>query len=171
MAKGYRLEALLKLRQREKKRAEVLLAKRLFELKEAKEKLERLKEEKEKIKKKEKEKRLKMDTQMNRGGLIGEGCFHVNFLRKLKEDEEAKTKEMEEQKGVIQECQEKVVKARKEYFDAIKQLRVMEKHKGLWKKKIAVLLSKKEEKEMDELGQTIHSLRQWRGEKSEFTVN
>ncbi len=109
-----------------------------------------------------------MDAQMNRGGSIGEGCFHVNFLRKLKEEEEVKKEEIEGQKKVIEECQEKVAKARRDYFDAIKQLRMMEKHKDLWRKRVAKELSRKEEKEMDELGQTIHSLRRWRGEGSEF---
>lgn len=158
----------MKLRQREKKKAEILLGKRMLELKEAKEKQDKLKEELKELKKREKEKRHKMDAQMNRGGLIGEGCFHVNFLRKLKEEEEAKEEAIEAQATVIQECQEKVAKARRDYLETIKQLRIMDKHKELWRKKLALALSKKEEKEMDELGQTIHSLRKWRGEKTEF---
>ena len=107
---------------------------------------------------------------MQAGGRIHEGCFHVNFLRKLKEDREAKEEEIEKQKEAIETCKGNVAKARRDYFEAIKQLRMMEKHKDLWKKKVALKLLRKEEKEMDELGQTIYSLRKWRGEKSEFQI-
>ena len=170
MAAKYRLEALLKLRIREKKRAEIILAKRLEELKNAKERLKKLEEEKEAIQKEAKEARGKMDKEMSAGGRVQSGCFHVNFLRKLKEDEETKAEEIVEQKEVILECQEKVAKAKKDYVEAVKQLRMMEKHKDLWKKKIAQQLMRKEEKTNDELGQTVNSLRKWRGEKSEFQI-
>lgn len=170
MAAKYRLETLLKVRQREKKKAELLLAKRLQELAKAKEVLKKLEAEKEKIIKQTKESRQRMDRQMQAGGLIHEGCFHVNFLRKLKEDKEAKEEEIKKQKETIEECKQNVLKAKQDYFEAIKQLRVMEKHKELWRKKLAQVLLRKEEKEMDELGRTIYSLRKWRGEKSEFQV-
>lgn len=166
----YRLEALLKLRQREKKKAELLLARQLLELKEAKEKLSCLKEELKGIKEKEKEKRKKMDEEMIHGARIQEGCFHVNFLRRLGEDEEAKKGEIEEQKGMVALAQEKVAKAKKGYFEAIRSLRIMEKHKALWMKKLMEALTRKEERAMDELGQTIYGLRKWRGEKSEFQI-
>lgn len=170
MAARYRLEALLTLRRREKKRAELLLAKALQALKEAKETLEKFKEELKAIRRKEKEKHHKMDEAMGQGRRIQEGCFHVNFLRKLKEDAEAKTEEIEKQKKVAEECQEKVLQARRSYFSAIRQLRMMEKHKELWAKRVRAELTRKEERAMDELGQTIHGLRKWRGERSEFQL-
>jgi len=170
MAERYRLEALLKLKIRLRKQAEAALAQAIVALQEAKKKLETLKEEKKKIKREQKEARKKMDLEMSGGGYIGEGCFHVNFLRKLKEDEEAKQEEIELQEEVIEECKEKVAKARKNYIEAVKQLQIMEKHKGLWAKKVRREISRREEKEMDELGQTIHSLRRWRGEKSVFQL-
>lgn len=170
MAQKYRLEVLLRVKQREKKRSELLLARRLKELFEAKAKLKKLEEEKAKIITRAKQARQKMDQKMQGGGRIHEGCFHVNFLRKLKEDRQAKEEEIENQKQVIEACQENVVKARKDYFEAIKQLRVMEKHKGLWVKKVAKELSLQEEREMDELGQTVTALRKWRGERSEFQL-
>ena len=170
MANKYRLEALLKLKARERKRAEIALAQAIAFLQEAKKKLEKLKEEKKKIKLEQKEARMEMDKKMGGGGLIGEGCFHVNFLRKLKEDEEAKQEEIEDQKQVAEEALEKVAKARRDYIEAVKQFQIMEKHKELWSKKIRKEISRKEEKEMDELGQTIHTLRKWRGEKSVFQL-
>ncbi|MDO8494802.1 MAG: hypothetical protein Q7S68_05645 [Deltaproteobacteria bacterium] len=170
MAAKYRLEALLRLRKREKKSAEIRLAKALNELKAAKKKLEELQEERKKIETEKKESRERMDREMVEGAMIANGNVHVNYLRKLKEDGEKKEEEIEEQKEVIVEKEEKFAKARRDYFDAIKALRMMEKHKALWAKKIAKELSKQEEKSMDELGQTISSLRKWRGEKSEFQI-
>jgi flagellar export protein FliJ len=164
----YRLEALLRIKERAKKRAEVLLAKAIIELKRAKDRLEELKEEKKKIVEMWRECRKEMRSKMDMGAMVGEGNVHVNYLRKLKEDEEKKEEEIEDQKLVIKDCETAVAKARRDYIDAARELQVMEKHKELWKKKIAEELTKKEEREMDELGNTIHQLRRWRGEKSTF---
>lgn len=169
-APRYRLAALLRLRIREKKKSEVELGRAMIALQQAKKKLEELKEEKEKIRKEQKEARHKMDVEMSGGGMVGSGCVHVNFLRKLKEDEVAKDEEIEDQKEVIVEATEKVARCKRAYIDASKQLRVMEKHKDLWVKKVRHEISKREEKEMDELGQAIHSLKRWRGEKSVFEI-
>ncbi|OGQ05552.1 MAG: hypothetical protein A2W61_01690 [Deltaproteobacteria bacterium RIFCSPLOWO2_01_44_7] len=166
----YRLEALLKLKARQRKQAEIVLARAIAFLMASKKKLEELKEEKKELKRQQKEARHKMNEEMIGGGTIGNGCFHVNYLRKLKEDEEAKQEEIEMQEGVVEEAKEKVAKARKDYIEAVKQHQMMEKHKDLWAKKMQTILSKKEEKEMDELGQTIHSLKRWRGEKSLFEI-
>ncbi len=159
MAARYRLEALLKLKARDKKRAEIALAISIIALNKAKEKWEELKEEKKEIKVAEKKARKKMDEEMIGGGFIGKGCFHVNFLRKLKEDEIAKQEEIENQEEVVREATEKAAKCKRNYIEAAKQLQIMEKHKGLWAKKIRLEISRREEKEMDELGQTIHCLR------------
>lgn len=166
----YRLQALLTIRAHAKKKAEILLARAITALKKAKEKLEELKEEKKKIVERWKKARREMKSKMAAGSAVGEGNVHINFLRKLKEDEEAKGKEIEDQKNVAAQCEEDVAKARRRYIDASKELKVMEKHKELWEKKIKAELTRKEEKEMDELGGTMHELRRWRGEKTVFEV-
>lgn len=166
--KKYRLQALLRIKARQKKRAEIALAKAIAELKAAKEKLEKLKEEKKKIVERWREARREMKAKMDFGGKVGEGNVHVNFLRKLKEDEEAKEEEIEEQKRVIEECVGKVARARQDYIDAARELQIMEKHKELWEKKVQEEISSREQRELDELGNTIHQLKKWRGEKSVF---
>ncbi len=164
--KKYRLQALLTTKERIKKRAEMALAIAITELRKAKERLEELKEEKKEIIEKWKEARIEMKKRMSGGAFVGEGTVHVNYLRKLKEDEEAKEKEIEEQKEVISDCEAKVAKARQDYIDAVKEVRIMQKHKELWEKKLNEEITKKEEAELDELGSTIHQLKKWRGEKS-----
>jgi len=165
-AQRYRLQALLTIKQRLKKKAEIALAAAIKALMEAKEKLERLKKEKDEIVKKWTESRKAMKAKIAAGVLIGEGNIHVNYLRKLKEDEEAKEQEIEDQKQVVAEAEAALREARKEYIEACKELRIMEKHKELWEKKIKAELSRKEEREMDELGNIIHQLRRLRGEKA-----
>lgn len=161
----YRLEALLRLKMRMKRRAEVLLAKALKKLQEEKEKLKKLEEELEEIIQRWKEARQEMRMQMDKGGAAGVGQRHVNFMRKLKEDEEAKREEIVDQEQVIEEAELAVAKARREYMRAAQDLQVMEKHKELWFKKENGILNKLEAKKLDELGQVIHQLREWRSEQ------
>jgi flagellar export protein FliJ len=164
----YRLQALLTIKARLKKKAEVALARALIELKEAKEKLKKLEEEKKKIIERWKEARAEMRQRMQVGAVVKEGNVHINFMRKLKEDEETKQEEIEDQEQVVEDCTAAVAVARREYIDAAKELQVMEKHKELWEKKVRDELSRKEQKELDELGGAIHQLRRWRGDKSVF---
>lgn len=168
MKKRYRLEAMIRIRKQEKRRQELALARALSAMQEAKKKLERLKEEKEKILREQKEAHRKMAEKMRTGGLIGVGCFHVDFRRKLKEDEEAKTEEIAEQEQVVVEAKELVAKTRGRYIEAVKALRTMEKHKALWTQKVRLENLRTEEKSMDELGQTMTQLKKWRREKPLF---
>jgi len=169
MAKAkYRLQALLTIRMRMKRRTEIALGKAIVALKKAREHLKELKDEKEKIVEMWHQARKEMRGRMDTGGMVGEGNVHVNFLRKLKEDEETKQEEIEDQELVIEECEAKVVRARQDYIEAARQLQVMEKHKKLWEKKVKAEITMREQKEMDELGGTIHQLRRWRGEKTLF---
>lgn len=164
----YRLEALVRVKKQEKRKAAIYLAKAIQLFEAAKKKLNELEEQLASMQTERREARNRMSTEMQAGGAIGEGCIHVNFLRKLKEKIEEKKEEIEDQKIEVEEATEKVAKARKQYIQAIKELRVMEQHRELWRKKIAKEISKREEKELDELGQTIHSLRKWRGEQNVF---
>lgn len=164
----YRLQAMLTLKLRAKQRAEQMLAKAIAELARARKRLEELKEEKEKIIEKWKECRAEMKRKMTAGLVVKEGNVHVNYLRKLKEDEEAKQQEIEDQEVVISDCEAAVARARRDYVDAAREVQVMEKHKELWERKLRDELTRKEEREMDELGGTIHQLKKWRGEKSTF---
>lgn len=162
----YRLEALLRIKQRLKKKAEVRLAHAIKALMEAREKLKKLEEEKAEIIRKWEESRKDMKAKMISGPMVGEGNVHVNYLKKLKEDEEAKEEEIEDQKQVVEEAEEGVALARREYIDACKELQVMEKHKELWEKKVKAEITRREAREMDELGNVIHQLRRMRGEKA-----
>lgn len=155
-AQKYRLDVLLKTRDRDKKKAEEALAKAITALTKARKREEELVCEKKKIHAAWVQQRTEMRDRMDQGGRVGEGNVYVRFLRKLKEDEESKQEEIERQREEIQRCEDKVAACRRGYIDAAKALQVMEKHKDLWRKKVAAELSRKEEREFDELGNIIH---------------
>ncbi|MBI2343188.1 MAG: hypothetical protein HYV02_02445 [Deltaproteobacteria bacterium] len=160
----YRLQALLRLKEREKHQAEVALARAFTALREAQEREKKLREEKERIVAAWLRKQHEMSEEMRGGGTVFDGNVFLNYLRKLKEDEEKKAEEIEEQQEKVMECQEMIVRRRREYIDASKALQVMEKHKALWWKKVMQEISRAEEKQFDELCTTIHTLKGWRGE-------
>lgn len=160
VSKKYRLEVLLKTREREKKKAEENLARAINALTRARKREEELVEEKKKIHASWVECRAEMRGKMDLGGKVGEGNVYVRYLRKLKEEEEAKQKEIDKQREEIKRCEDKVSTCRRAYIDAAKNLQVMEKHKDLWRRKLAEELSRKEEIEFDELGSIIHQHRQ-----------
>jgi flagellar export protein FliJ len=170
MAAKYRLQALLIIKEREKNRAAELLARAIKALHEAREKEKKLIKEKEEIVKKWHKARSDMKRDMDHGAVVEDGNVHVNWLRKLKEDEEEKQKEIDEQHEVVVQAEEAVSQARRDYIEAAKEHQVMIKHKELWQKKLQAELTKKEEREFDELGTTIHQIKRWRGEKNEFTL-
>jgi flagellar export protein FliJ len=156
----YRLEPMLVLKTRAKKNAEIRLAQALARLEQEKKRLEKLKEEKEAIIKRRKECRRELQAKMLEGQAHArDGSMRVNYLRKLEEDEQKKEQEIENQKQVIENCELMVKRARRDYIDAVKELRVIEKHKELWRKKLQKELSRIEEREMDELGNVIHQLK------------
>ena len=157
----YRLQPLFDMKARAKKKAEILLARAIIKLEQEKKKLEKLKEEKEAIIKKKRQYRLELHEKIAAGHAhVKDGHIRVNYLRKLDDDEKKKDQEIEEQKQTIEQCELQVRRAKRDYIDAVKEMRVMEKHKDLWKKKLNLEITRQEEKEMDELGNIIHQLKQ-----------
>lgn len=156
----YRLQPLLTLKEKAKQKAEALLAKAIARLEEEKKRLKKLEEEKAAIVRRRRETRWKLHQKVSSGkALVKDGSDRVSFLKRLEEEEKAKEEEIAAVKRAIADCEVQVKRARRDYIDAVKELRVMEKHKALWQKKLDLELSRLEEKEMDELGNIIHQLK------------
>lgn len=156
----YRLSPLLIVKERYKKQTEIELGKAITKLKEEKEKLVKLEKEKEEIIQKKKDARMEMSRRVSVGETrIFDSSIHLNYLEKLQDDLEKKEKEIEKQHETIKEAEEALKKARRNYIDACKDLKTMQKHKELWLKKIAKELNMKEQKELNELGNVIHQIR------------
>ena len=158
--KKYRLQPLLVIKAQAKKKSEIRLARAIAELEKARKRLKELEREKEEILRRRKECRMELHRKVSGGQAhVKDGSVRINFLRKLEEDEKKKEEEIQAQKRVIENCETIVKRARRDYIDASKDLRVMEKHKELWRKKMNLELLREEEKEMDELGNVMHELR------------
>src|SRR3989338_5846341 len=134
MAQKYRLQALLTVKERMKKRAELLLAQAIRRLMEERKTLTRLEEERDEIVERWKAARAEMTGTIGGGPTVGEGNRHVDYLRALKDDQTAKEEEIEDQKIAVEEAEAEVVRARRDYIDAAKELQIMEKHKELWER-------------------------------------
>lgn len=165
----YRLSALLAVKHRNKRNSEIELGKAVKALKEEEERLKELEEEKEEIIQRREDSRRDHSRRVASGeSQVSESHAHMNFIQKLLEDEDQKNEEIEEQKGVIREAEERVAQAKRDYIEACKEVKIMEKHKELWKKKIKKQLAKDEAKLMNELGNVLHQLRGMKTKRGEW---
>jgi flagellar export protein FliJ len=160
----YRLQPLLVIKLRNKRNAEIELAKAIKALKEEEKKLKKLEKEKQEIILKREQAQREMSTMVGSGeSVVADSHGHLNFIKKLKEDEEKKDQEIEEQKEVIRQAEERVGQAKRDYIDACKEVKIMEKHKELFEKKLKAQIDREEQKSMNELGNIVHQLRRMRG--------
>lgn len=160
----YRLEPLLRMKERALRQAEIALAKAIKEVQEEEKKLKRLEEKKKEILARREKARQEMSGKIASGqSRVMESQFHLGFIQKLKEDEEALEKEIEEQKEAVERAKGKVKRGRRDYMDSAYELNVMQKHKELWMKKERHILSVLENKQMNELGNTVHQMNRMRG--------
>src|SRR5262249_26042973 len=149
----YRLQPLLDVRLRNKRTAEIALGKAFKALKEEQEKLKRLEEEKQELIRKRETARHEHAEKLRMGeSVVSDSHGHLNFIKRLQEDEEKKDLEIEDQKLAIQRAEERLAQAKRDYIDACKEVKIMEKHKELWKKKLKQELEYEEQKLMNELG-------------------
>ncbi|MBU0505485.1 MAG: hypothetical protein ABII18_06940 [bacterium] len=155
----YRLNVLLVIKERAKRKTEVELAKAIKRLKEEKEKLEKLELEKKallkRIAKEQNEMRIKVASGEAK---MKDPQVHLNFIRKLEEDLEELEQKIEEQKEEVKRAEKHLQRCRTNYIIAAQEMNMMEKHKELWHKKMNNQLSMEEQKVLNELGNVIHQL-------------
>lgn len=155
----YRLQVLLVIKERAKRKAEIELSKALQQLELERKKLKELEEEKKKIEERIKKEQSEMREKVSSGdALIKDPQVHLNFIRKLKEDLEEVERKIENQKEEIKKAEKKVQRCRANYVLAAQELNTMQKHKELWQKKLNHELSMEENKLMNEIGNVIHQM-------------
>lgn len=161
----YRLQVLLDLKFRAKRKAEVELARAIKALEEEKEQLKELEDEKKEIEAKIENEQQEMRDKVATGeAVMKDPQYHLNFIRKLKDDLEDCENRIEKQKEAIKRAEKKLQRCRTGYIIAAQELNVMEQHKELWHKKQKQILTKQDEKMMNELGNTIHQMNQFRNQ-------
>lgn len=159
--KKYRLEVLLNVKARIKRRAELAVAKAIKQLEAEREKLKELQEEKKKIEKRIRSEKNEMRTKVAGGkARAKDPQVHLNFIRKLEEDLNDCLRRIEDQKEEVKRAEKEVQKRRADYILAAQDLNMMEKHKELWEKKARRELTLEEDKMLGELGNVIHQMTQ-----------
>jgi flagellar export protein FliJ len=161
--KKYRLQVILFLKEKAKKRAELELAKAIKRLADEKKKLEKLKEEQRKIEEHIADEKIKMRNKVAGGDAkMKDPQVHLNFIRKLEEDLAEAIKRVEEQTEEVKKAERHLQKCRANYILAAQEHNMMEKHKELWEKKQERALSLAENKVLNELGNTIYQMNKMR---------
>ena len=155
----YRLQVLVVLKEKAKKRSEIALARAIMALKAEEEKLKKLKEEKNKLEERIARERRELHKEVASGqARAKDPQVRLNFLRKLKEDLEELERKIEMQKQAVEQAKLKVARCRQDYILAAQELNMMEKHRELWEKKLKKQLDDKENKVLGEIGQVIHQM-------------
>lgn len=155
----YRLQPILIVKDAEKRKSEIELARALSALEEEKKKLKKLEEERVALRIRIKERRKAHSEKVSAGETsIRDNEVFLNYLRKLKEDDEELERKINEQNERVRLAEERAKRARRAYIKACTELRMMEKHKELWEKKLQQALTAKENKELGELGNVLHGL-------------
>lgn len=160
----YRLQPLLRMKDRAKRQAEMALAIAFKRLEEEKHKLEQIEKLLGQIRDRREQCREDMRQKVLTGqARIQQSHIHLGYMRKLEEDEQQLIEEKKTQKEEIRNAEEKVKRAKRDYVDAAYELTIMEKHRDLWRKQQQKALSALENKEMNELGNTVFQMNKFRG--------
>ena len=161
---NYRLEPLVKLKQRQKRDSEIKLARAIRELEKEKEVLKKIESLKKEIGAKREKTRNDLREKVASGqARIKESEYYIGFMEKLKDDEEKVDEEIKLQKEVIEKAEEKLKRAKRDYIDAAQELNIMEKHKQLWTKKMRLKLTALEDKKMNELALVAYQMSRMKG--------
>ncbi|HBF13660.1 MAG TPA: hypothetical protein DDW49_09820 [Deltaproteobacteria bacterium] len=160
----YRLEPLVKLKQRQKRESEIKLARAIRELEKEKEILKKIENLKKEIGAKREKTRNDLRKKVASGqARIKESEYYIGFMQKLMDDEEKVDEEIKLQKEVIEKAEEKLKRAKRDYIDAAQELNIMEKHKQLWTKKMRLKLTALEDKKMNELALVAYQMSRMKG--------
>lgn len=160
----YRLEALLKIKLRQKRDSEVQLARAIRALEEEKSLLKKLEGTREEILQRKDKARRDLSEKIAEGqSTVKQSQFHLGYMMKLQDDQEKVEAEIITQKEALEHAQEKLKRARRNYVDAATELNVMEKHKELWAKKLERKLTAAEDKQLGELANVMHQITKMKG--------
>jgi flagellar export protein FliJ len=157
--KKYRLEPVLNVREQAKREAERLLAARIGQLERAEQELARREREVELCRERQAAARAEMLEEMCDGAAANRALAHRTHLADLRLIEGELVAAVEEQKGVVARCEAEVEKARAALVEAAREVRVIEKHREVWRERERRELARREQKLNDEIGAILHERR------------
>jgi flagellar export protein FliJ len=152
----YRLQTLLKIRERAKEAAEQYLAECLRALRVEQERLREMEEELERMIAKREAKTREYSEKAMRGEMDAAAVTGANvYIERLKELEENQKNAIEGQKSVVAQKEEDVRGARQDLAKATQELKALEKHREKWEKEIKKQEEARQEQFLDEIVQSM----------------
>lgn len=156
----YRLQTLLKLRERKKDEAEHELMTRLKALHQEQKRLHDMEGELERTIARRKARMRDYGEKSMRGEMNAQSVASANgYIDHLRKQESAQKSVIEGQKGVIRQRQSDVDAARRDVVIASQELQALEKHRETWVKKRQREEQRREENSMDEIALAIRRSR------------
>lgn len=152
----YRLQPVLDKREKKKKDAEKALADARASLEKQNAILKQREEDVVKAVEKKDQYSKDFMTKMQAGMETGKISAGKAYLEVLKQNIVMAQKKVEDQKKVVQGCEQKLQAAVTQLTEATKEMKVIEKHKENWQDGLKREIQEKEDREQEEVAQTLY---------------
>lgn len=152
----YRLQPVLDKREKKKKDAEKVLADARAQLEKQNAILKQREEDVVKAVEKKDQYTKDLMAKMQAGMETGKITAGKMYIEVLKQNIVVAQKKVEDQKKVVQSCEQKVQAAVTQLTEATKEMKVIEKHKENWQEGVKREIEEKEDREQEEVAQTLY---------------
>jgi flagellar export protein FliJ len=158
--KKYRLETVLRIRDRAREEAARQVALRLQQLQSAEEELARCEKKLQECRGQQTRGQAAMNEEAGKGIQAREILAHHNYLNDLRELEIEMQREVENQIQVVSEAEKALDAARAKLTESARELKSIEKHKANWLNAREQEDARREQKISDEIGAILHNRRE-----------
>lgn len=157
--KDYRLQTVLKMREKARDEAGRNVARRLDELEDAKNELNRRQNDLLTCYEKQDQKQLAMNEMLESGAPVRNVVRHRTFLDGLRESEQQLTESAEKQKRSVVRAEGDLDTARDELIETTRDFKAIETHRSKWAATVKKAAQRREQKASDEIGALLHGRR------------
>jgi flagellar export protein FliJ len=105
------------------------------------------------------EEREQMFLKIQTGFIAGDMMAHKEYMLKLKDEENKRQQQVENQQLIVEKAKQEVEKALVKLTEASKELKVLETHHEKWTANVKKEAERKEEKMNDEIGANLYQRR------------
>lgn len=159
-AKKYRLETVLKTRNRAREEAARQVALRFQQLDEAEAELNRRRMKLQACYERQNQAQSLMNGELSRGIQASTILAHQNYLNDLRNTEKELAAEVEKQIQVVAKAEKEVEAAREKLLEAAREVKTIEIHKAHWQTSERFLETRRQQKISDEIGAILHGRRE-----------
>jgi len=155
----YPLSQLSLIKKKRLEEAEKVLREKKEILTKAEEKLIEIEKKRDEVKTHYQEKLTQLREKLDEGAPPAKITQMKQYLKTVAEDLAREEKKVSAQKEVVKKAEHEVELARQDLFKKQKDVEKLSLHHGEWKKEMRALENRVEERETDEMGNVVHSLK------------